>query len=294
MPVCGAVYLNGRYVKAGDATVSPFDRGFLFGHAAYEVTAVYGGQMVDFDGHMARLARTLAGIGITNPFDAGGWRGIHETLIARNGMDEGLVYLQVTAGAYGARDFAGPEDYAPTVLAYCDTRSLIGETARAGIAAISVDDTRWARRDMKTTQLVSQALAYRAARDAGAVTAIMVEDGLITEAASANVWLVDGEGQLKTRDLSSALLAGITRGAVIRQLAAEGIGVIEAASTLEEACGAREVFTTSAGAMIAPVTSIDGQPIGDGAPGPMTRQVQRLYYKAMGADVATAAPWALS
>lgn len=293
MAVCETVYLNGAFVPARKAQVSTFDRGFLFAHAAYEVTAVYKGQLIDFDGHAARLSRTLAGISIPDTMGSAGLRAMHQQLLDVNGMEEGVIYLQVTAGDYGARDFAGPEVIAPTVFAYCDQKPLIGAGARDGIRAITLPDTRWTRRDMKTTQLLSQALAYRAARAVGAETALMIEDGLITEGASANFWIVDAEGRLRTRNLSSSILAGITREAVISQLRGEGIEIVETAFDVDTALSAREAFTTSAGAVIAPVLSIDGQMIGAGIPGPVTRHVQRVYYKAMGADVAKIAPWSL-
>ena len=146
---------------------------------------------------------------------------------------------------------------------------------------------------MKTTQLLSQALAYRAAREAGADTAFMVEDGRVTEAASANAWIVDEAGHLITRELSFSILSGITRAGVLALLEGSGLTLVERAFTPEEALAAVEAFTTSAGAMIAPVIAIDGQPIGNGKPGPVTRQIQRLYYQAMGADVAAVAPWAI-
>ena len=293
MTICTTAYLNGAFCPAADARISPFDRGFLFAHAAYEVTAVYGGHLVDFGGHMSRLGRTLAGIGIPDPLPEEGWGKVHRDLIDYNGLTEGLIYLQVTAGAYGLRDFAGPEEFEPTVFLYADARPLIGAAARDGIRAVFLDDTRWKRRDMKTTQLLSQALAYRTARDAGAETAFLVEDGRVTEAASANAWIVDGEGQLVTRDLSPSILPGITRAGVLDLLEGSGLHLVERAFTPDEALGAKEAFTTSAGAMVAPVVAIDGKAIGAGKPGPVTRQVQRLYYQAMGADVAAVAPWTM-
>ncbi len=293
MTIGQTVYLNGSYRSVGDAAISPFDRGFLFAHAAYEVTAVYGGKFVDLDGHLDRLRRTLAGISMVNPNPDDEWREIHSGLIERNEMTEGLVYLQVSAGAYGMRDFAGPEVFEPTVFLYADARPLIGEAARDGIKAIFLEDTRWKRRDMKTVQLLSQALAYRAARDMGADTAFMVEDGYVTEAASANAWIVDAAGRLITRDLSAAILPGITRAGVVRMLDGAGVWLDERRFTPEEAAGAAEAFTTSAGAMIAPVIALDGKPVGTGSPGPVTRRLQRMYYEAMGADVAKVAPWAL-
>ncbi|MFN7055340.1 aminotransferase class IV [Hyphomonas sp.] len=291
MPVCSLVHLNGAILPLDGAHISPLDRGFLFAHAAYEVTAVYGGRFVDLEGHIARLSRTLDGIGIPDPHDADGWTALHEALIARNALQEGLIYLQVTGGAYDARDFAGPDILAPTVFAYADARPLIGAAARDGIRAVFLADSRWKRRDMKTTQLLSQALAYRAAKEQGAETAFMVEDGLVTEAASANAWIVTASGEIITRGLSSAILPGITRAGVFRLAEMRGFTITERAFTPEEALNAAEVFTSSAGAMIAPVIELDGRRIGDGRPGPVTRQVQRFYYEAMGADLRAAAPF---
>ena len=293
MPVCPVVHLNGSFLPLGEAHVSPLDRGFLFAHAAYEVTAVYGGRFVDLDGHIARLTRTLDGIAIPNPHGSAGWEALHSELIVRNGLTEGLVYLEVTGGAYDARDFAGPETFTPTVFAYADAKPLIGAAARDGIKAVFLNDTRWKRRDMKTTQLLSQALAYRTAKAQGAETAFMVEDGFVTEAASANAWIVTQAGEIITRDLSPAILPGITRAGVMALRGKGGFTIAERAFTPEEASNSAEVFTTSAGAMVAPVTHLGGRAIGNGKPGPVTRRIQRLYYEAMGADVSSAAPWTL-
>ncbi|MEO1472644.1 MAG: aminotransferase class IV [Pseudomonadota bacterium] len=284
------VYLNGLFLPANEARISPFDRGFLFAHAAYEVTAMYDGRLVDWPGHAARLARTLEGIAL--PVPVADLEALHIELADRNAMAEGLVYLQVTGGAYGFRDFAGPESLEPSVFMFVSPKALIGAAARDGIAAVSLPDTRWRRRDFKTTQLLSQALAYRTAQAAGAQTAFMHEDGTVTEAASANAWIVTAEGMLVTRDLSTDILHGITRAKALSLLNPADVSVEERSFSLEEVRGAREAFTTSAGAIIAPVIALDGAPIGDGKPGPVTRQVQRLYYEAMGADVASVAPWA--
>ena len=293
MTIGRTVYLNGKFCPVEDAAISPFDRGFLFAHAAYEVTSVYDGRFIDLEGHLSRLRRTLEGISIPNPYSDEQWAEIHSDLIDKNGVEEGLVYLEVTGGAYGMRDFAGPETFTPTVFLYADARPLVGDVARDGIRAITLGDTRWKRRDMKTVQLLSQALAYRAAREAGAETAFMVEDGLVTEAASANAWIVDAEGNLITRELSHSILPGITRAGIVSLLESEGLEIIERAFTPEEAASATEAFTTSSGAIVAPVIALDGKQIGGGKPGPVTRRIQRLYYEAMGADVAEVAPWAL-
>jgi len=285
------VYLDGKFIPADEARISPFDRGHLFAHAAYEVTAVYDGKLIDFDGHLARLGRTLDGLEIPRlPDDLAA---LHHELMTRNRLTEGLVYLQVTAGDYGHRDFYGPEIFTPALFMFSTEKQLIGDVARDGIHAITLEDTRWTRRDMKTTQLLSQSLAYRKARRAGATTAFMHEDGVITEAASANAWIVLTDGTLVTRNLSNAILPGITRQAILRLLADKGLRVEERAFTVNEAKAAAESFTSSAGAIIAPVLKLDDTMIGTGKPGPITRAVQGAYYEHIGADVGNIAPWVI-
>ena len=282
------VYFDGAILPSSDVRLSPYDRGFLFAHAAYEVTAVYGGKLIDFDDHIARLRRTLSGIEIE--FPEVDFAALHRELIKRNALTEGLVYVQVTAGDQGPRDYYGPERLKPSVFIFVTHKILIGQVARDGLSAISIDDTRWGRRDLKTTQLLTQTLAYRAARRAGAETAILHEDGVITEAASANLWIVTADGTLVTRDLSAALLPGITRARLLALLSDNGMSVAERASTLVELKNAREAFTSSTGVVIAPVLELDGAPIGSGVPGPITRLVQSHYYQYLGADLSEI-PW---
>ncbi len=285
------VYLNGSFVKKEDACLSPFDRGFLFSHAAYEVTGVFDGALIDFDGHMARLNRTLEGIDIPREGLADHLRKLHEELIARNGVTEGFVYLQVTGGAYGRREFGGPETLSPGIFMFCETRNLIGEKAQHGVSAITIEDQRWKRRDYKTTQLLSQALAYREAERVGAFGAILHEDGMVTEGASANLWVVLDAETLVTRNLGRQILPGITRQSVLDHLGREGITVEERAIALPELLAAREVFTTSATGLILPVVELDGTPVGNDRPGPVTRRVQGQYYRGIGADLGARAPW---
>ncbi|MEM9739683.1 MAG: aminotransferase class IV [Pseudomonadota bacterium] len=278
MGVCEFVYLDGRIQPARTAQVPLFDRGLLFAHSVYEVTAVMGGQLIDSDAHLARLQRSLVGIDLPLPMSLEEIEAIETALCKRNGLTEGIVYLQVTAGDYGDRDFAGPRHLRPRLFAFCQARKLIDEPAQDGIAAITLPDTRWARRDMKTTQLLSQALAYRQARTAGAQTAIMHEEGMVTEAASANIWIVDAKGVLRTRDLSAAILGGVTRAAV---LGLDDLTALEAAFSLKAMETAREVFLTSSGAGILPVIEIDDRKVGRGAPGPVTRQIQSAYWESV-------------
>jgi D-alanine transaminase len=276
------VYLDGEYMRAQDARISPFDRGFLFAQAAYEVTAVFAGKLIDFEPHLERLSRTLAGLEIAPPQQD--LRELHDEMIARNGLNEGLIYLNVSAGMQGPRDYYGPEQLIPSLFAFATHKRLIADVARDGITTISVADTRWQRRDLKTTQLVTQTLAYRAARRAGAFTAILHEDGVVTEAASANLWVVTADGTLVTRDLSTALLPGITRATLLSLFGEDSIKIEERAFTLQELKDGAEAFTSSTGVVIAPVLSVDGTLIGTGQPGPVTRKVQSAYYAYIGAD----------
>ena len=293
MAVAKYVYLDGVYMTATEARISPFDRGNLFADAVYEVTAVYGGRFMDLDGHMKRLERSLSELDFSTKPDLADIAKMHEELVSLNGLDEGQVYLQVSRGAYGDRDFPVPDTIQPSVFAFAAAKPLIDtQAAREGISAILADDVRWARRDIKTTQLLAQTLAKSAAKAAGAGDAWMVEDGHITEAASANAWIVTVDGVLVTRHLSNQILAGITRASVISRLG--NLHFEERAFTPEEAKAAVEAFSTSASALVMPVIEIDGVKIGNGKPGPVTRGVQRAYYEAMGADVDSVAPWALN
>lgn len=288
MAVCPFVYLDGVFQPADEARISIFDRGLLFAQSAYEVTAVVGGRLIDADAHMTRLTRTLAGIDIPATWDADVLLAIHRELVRRNDLEEGGVYLQITGGEYGDRDFAGPDILSPRLFLFAQPRAVVDDRARDGISAITLEDTRWARRDYKTTQLLSQALAYRQARSAGCETAIMHESGMVTEAASANLWMVEGSGALLTRDISPAILGGITRAALLGLV---NVPVREEAFSIDALKGAAEVLQTSSGAMVLPVTHIDGEPVGDGRPGPVTRALQKAYFEHIGIDLAVRTPW---
>lgn len=285
------VYLNGSFCRADAAVISPFDRGFLFAQSAYEVTAVFNGRLIDFDGHVARLQRTLSAIEIESDWDSAMLEALHGDLVRRNRLEEGMIYLQVSAGSYGGRDFTGPETLHPHLFMFSEERKLIGPSAQTGISAVLVEDQRWKRRDFKTTQLLSQVLAYREAARAGANTAIFHEDGEVTETASANLWAVMPDRTIVTRDLGQHILAGITRQTTLRLAAQEGLDVQERPVTLKELSAASEIFTTSATGLVLPVVQVNGKPVGAGRPGSVTRLMQALYYRAIGADIGERAIW---
>ena len=271
------VYVNGAYVPEEEATVSVFDRGFLFADGVYEVTSVLDGKLIDFAGHARRLNRSLGELEIANPLSEEQWLEVHTELVARNGIDEGLVYLQVTRGA-ADRDFAYPEGVEPTVVLFTQAKTGLAENpaAKAGIKVISLPDIRWGRRDIKTVQLLYPSMAKMAAKKAGADDAWMIEDGHVTEGSSNNAYIVKN-GTIITRHLGNEILHGITRAAVLRFAREAQMQVEERAFTIEEALSADEAFITSASTFVMPVVEIDGTPLGEGVPGPVASRLREIY-----------------
>jgi D-alanine transaminase len=269
-------WLNGSFVAESEARVSAFDRGFLFGDGVYEVTSMLEGSFIDADRHLARLERSLHEIGLASPRSADAWLDIMTETASRSGVRDGFVYMQVTRGP-AERDFPFPPVVTPTALVYARAKDFRGDPlARTGAAVLSVPDLRWARRDIKSTSLLAQVLAKQQARASGAHEALMHHDGEITEGGASTVWLVRN-GTLFTRPLSTVVLAGVTRAAVVDLAAAAGIPVVEQVFTVDEAVGADEVMITSATGFVIPVTTIDGRIVGDGAPGPITKLMRSAY-----------------
>lgn len=271
-------HVNGRLVRFEDARVPITDRGFLFADSIYEVTAVLGGAFLDLDGHLARLDRSLREIDIPNPHDAATWTRLMAELARADGLVEGLVYIQVTRGSQD-RDFIPAPGLAPNVVMFTQEKALRATTAAVdGVSVITVPDLRWARRDIKSTGMLAQVLAKRAAKAAGAQEAWMVEEGgVVTEGASWTAFIVTPEGELATRPLSQAVLPGITRDTMMRIAAKHGLRLVERTFTVAEALTAREVFLTSAGTILSPIVSIDGTPVADGQPGPVARDLRAAY-----------------
>lgn len=270
-------HVNGRLVPFAEASVPIVDRGFLFADAIYEVAAVLDGQFLDFDGHLARLDRSLREIGIANPHDAATWLRLMSELARADALTEGLVYLQVTRGSQD-RDFVAPPDLAPNVVMFTQQKALRVTTGAAnGISIITVPDLRWARRDVKSTGLLAQVLAKQAAKAAGAQEAMMHEDGVVTEGASWTAFIVTPEGELATRPLSHKVLPGITRETMMKVAKAHGLRLVERTFTVEEARAAREVFLTSAGTLLTPIVAIDGHPVANGHPGQVARDLRAAY-----------------
>lgn len=271
------VYVNRRYMPEEQATVSIFDRGFLFADAVYEVTSVVGGKMLDFTAHAKRLERSLGELDMAAPCTMDELEQIHRQLIERNELDEGLVYLQVTRGA-ADRDFAYPVGATPTLVLFTQAKSIIDSpTAQTGIKVISIPDIRWGRRDIKTVQLLAPSMGKMAAKAAGADDAWLVEDGFVTEGTSNNAYIVTADGTIVTRDLSNDILHGITRAAVLRFAAEAQMAIEERPFTIDEALNAKEAFFTSASAFVCPVVQMDGQAIGDGKVGPVAKRLREIY-----------------
>ena len=282
------VFVNGSFVPFEQATIPLMDRGFLFADGIYEVSAVINGRLIDNEPHLARLDRSLKEIRISNPYSAAEWTRLEEEIVARNRLEEGLVYMQVTRGA-AEREYVFPKDATPTVVMFTQPKNMIASPlAETGAAVITVPDLRWKRRDIKSIGLLAQVLAKQAAAEAGVSEAWMVEDGLITEGGSSTAFILTKERKVVTRPLSTAVLPGITRLSVMRLAKENGLTIEERAFSVDEALGAAEAFLTSASSLVMPVVSIDGKPVGDGKPGAMTRRLRQVYLDMAGVEAAAA------
>jgi len=274
------VYVNGDYLPEDEAKISIFDRAFLMADGVYEVTSVLGGKLIDFDGHLARLERSLAELDMQKPEAFDDLLEIHRELVARNDITDGLVYLQVTRGSAGDRDFAfpDPEQVKPTLVLFTQSKPGLADSpaARTGIKVISIDDIRWGRRDIKTTQLLYPSMGKMMAKKAGADDAWLVEDGFVTEGTSNNAYIVKGN-RIITRALSNDILHGITRAAVLRFAREAQMEVEERSFTIDEAKQADEAFITSASQFVMPVVGIDGAQLGDGTPGKVAPRLREIY-----------------
>nr|WP_321982223.1 D-amino-acid transaminase [uncultured Cohaesibacter sp.] len=271
------VYLNGEWLDEADAKISIFDRGYTFADAIYEVTAIVGGKLIDYPGHSARMQRSLGELGMVCPLDEDELLAVHREIVARNNVEEGMIYLQISRGV-DDRDFVYPKEMKPTFSMFTQTKKVLENPyAKSGISVISLPDWRWERRDIKTVQLLYPTMAKTQASRQGADDAWLLEDGFVTEASSATAHIVKKDGTLVTRDLSHVILPGITRASTLDLAREAGIKVEERPFTLEEAKEAAEAFNTSATNFVLPVVSIDGQKIGDGTPGPITKKLRDIY-----------------
>ncbi len=273
------VYVNGEYLPEGEAKVSIFDRGFLMADGIYEVTSVLEGKLVDFEGHVVRLQRSLSELDMASPVDMDELLAVHRELVSRNELDEGGVYLQITRGAPADRDFVFPDpaETPSTIVMFTQSKNLANApSVQTGISVISIEDLRWGRRDIKTVQLLYPSMGKMMAKKAGADDAWLVEDGFVTEGTSNNAYIVKG-GKIITRQLSNDILHGITRAAVLRFASEAQMEVEERLFSIEEAQQADEAFITSATTFVQPVVKIDGETVGTGTPGPVAMRLREIY-----------------
>jgi D-alanine transaminase len=272
--------VNGRFVPHGEATVHIEDRGYQLADAVYEVWAVFGGKLADPEGHFARLERSLAELRIDMPMSRKALTLVLKEALRRNRVSEGLIYLQVSRGV-APRDHAFPKTpVRPAVVITVNRvdRAATEARAAAGVAVVTTPENRWGRCDIKTVGLLPNALAKQKAREVGAVEAWFVDDlGFVTEGASSNAWIVDGDGILRTRDTNANILRGVTRLSLLQLAREAGLKVEERPFTPEEAVQAKEAFITGAGTLVLPVVKVDGKPVGDGVPGPVATKLRRLY-----------------
>jgi D-alanine transaminase len=274
-------YVNGRYLAHGSAGVHVEDRGLQFSDAIYEVFGVVDGRIFDEEEHLDRLERSLRELEMVMPMRREPLKLVVREIARRNRVTNGLIYLQVTRGAF-RRDHAIPSggSIKPSLVLTAKSTDTAAVEARreSGIAVVTAPDERWGRCDIKSTSLLANVLAKTAARQAGAYEAWLIDhDGFITEGSSTTAWIVDREGRLITRDLSHAILPGVTRRVILDAAAQAQMPVVERRFTPAEAAGAREAFITAATIGALPVVAIDGRAIGEGRPGPTVRRIQELY-----------------
>ena len=271
-------YVNGSFVPLSEAKVSILDRGFLFADGIYEVSAVLDGKLVDNASHLARLKRSVGEISLQLPGSIERIEQIQKELIARNKLDNGLVYIEVTRGADRGRDFAFPKGVQPTLIMFTAVKDIVNApAAKTGIDVITVPDIRWARRDIKSVSLLAQVLAKQAAAEAGAGEAWMIEEGMVTEGGSSSAFILTQDDVLVTRQNGREILPGCTRKAVVKLAEEHQLRVDERPFSILEALAAKEAFITSATVFVQPVISIDGKKVANGKPGPMANRLREIY-----------------
>jgi D-alanine transaminase len=278
------VYVNGDYLPEGEAKVSIFDRGFLMADGVYEVTSVLDGKLIDFDGHVKRLARSLTELEMTCPVSEAELLALHRELVSRNAIDQGMIYLQVTRGNPGDRSFLFPDPNLPgTIVAFTQNIPNLADApaAKTGFRVITIPDLRWSRVDIKTVQLLYPSMGKMAAKKAGVDDSWFTDaEGAVTEGTSNNAYIVKGN-RIITRALGTDILHGITRAAVLRFAEEAQFEVEERPFTAAEAQGADEAFSTAASIFVMPVVEVDGKPVGSGVPGPVATRLREIYLDEM-------------
>ncbi len=272
-------YVDGRYLPQRDASVNVEDRGYQFGDGVYEVVHLHRGRFIDGERHLARLERSLGEIRIAMPMSQAALLHVLAEVARRNRVRDGLLYMQVTRGV-ARRDHAFPADAVLPAVVVTVRRipPYPVDVDRWTASAVTFPDQRWARCDIKSTNLLPNVLARQAARERGAVEAILIDaGGMVTEGAATSFWIVDAKGRLRTRHLDQSILPGCTRGALLAAMQDAGVAFEERAFSETEMRAAQEAFITSATSFVKPIVAIDAQPVGDGRVGPLTRRLFALF-----------------
>jgi D-alanine transaminase len=274
-------YVNGRYVRHADARVHIEDRGYQFADGVYEVCEVRHSMIVDLNRHLDRLGRSLSELRIDWPMHRAALVRVIREVLRRNRVKNGMFYLQVSRGV-AKRDHVFPAaGTKPSIVVTAKNTNpaIIAAKNANGIKAITVPDNRWDRVDIKTVGLLSNALARQQAKEAGAQEAIYVDtDGMVTEGAATNVWMVDNDGTILTRPADHGILKGITRTTLMDVAKTIGLTIREEAFSVDRMMGAREVFITAATSICFPVVEIDGQTIANGHPGSVSQKIREAFF----------------
>ncbi|MEX1035637.1 MAG: D-amino-acid transaminase [Sneathiella sp.] len=276
-------YVNGQYVPHRTASVHIEDRGYQFADGVYEVVTIFNNRMIDEEGHLDRLWRSLDELKMAAPMKRAPLKMVMREVIRQNGITNGIIYLQVTRGV-APRDHPFPKDTPPALVMTAKRLSMdkAQKTAEAGVNVITVPDIRWARRDIKSVSLLPNVLAKQEAKENGAYEAFQIdEDGMVTEGSSTNAWIVTQEGKVVTRPTGNSILAGITRASLLRELEKHDIELELRSFSQEELNSAREVFLTSSTTYVMPVVKVDDKIIGNGHPGIISQQLRGIYEKFM-------------
>lgn len=272
----GTVYLNGEFVLLSQARIPVLDRGFLFGDGVYEVIPVYARRPFRFDQHLGRLQHSLDGIRLANPYPQARWTQLVDELVARCPHRDQSLYLQVTRGV-ARRDHAFPPETRPSVFMMTNALATPSpEAVENGVGAVTAEDNRWLRCDIKSTALLGNVLMRQLAVDAGAAETVLFRDGQLTEGAASNVFVVC-RGAILTPPKSSLILPGITRDAILELAHKAGLACEERAVTEAEVLNADELWLTSATREVLAISMLDGKPVGGGKPGPVFRRMHRLF-----------------
>ena len=271
-------YVNGQYVPHAEAQIHVEDRGYQFADGVYEVAAIFRGRIIDEDGHLVRLKRSLDELQMPMPMPDRPFAAVCRETLRRNRVRDGIIYIQVSRGV-SRRDHPFPEHVTPALV--MTARAVhwpVNADDDCGAEVVSVADIRWLRRDVKSISLLPNVLAKQEARENGAYEAWLVDaDGFVTEGSSTNAWIVDGDGRIVTRQLDNNILGGITRATILDLAREHGMEVVERPFSLSEALVAPEAFLSSTTSFVRGVVGINRNLIGDGVPGPVTRRLRALY-----------------